>query len=126
MQPGTRLVWNGRVKNADLPWQQVTVRGKKGYVLGANLSVTRPSTALTASARSEGHLDAEEIASSGDAVKALGNGAKAYGAELKHDQVVPQIEALEKIGKKVGADRKGLYAFQRERHLNTAGVGGGK
>jgi uncharacterized protein YgiM (DUF1202 family) len=115
VQPGAALIWNGKVKNAALPWQQVTYNGKKAYVLGSNLSLTKPSEELVAS-QGAGHLDTSEMASSGDAVKALGEGAKAYGQELKADEVVKQIEALEATGKDTPPK---LEAFEKQRNLTV-------
>ena len=122
VQPGTALIWHGKVKGADLPWQQISLHGRRGYVLGSNLSLTKPSDELTVSSASEGNLDADEIASSGDAVKALGPGAKAYGQKLKNETVVPQIETLEKIGVAVGNDPKRLETLQAKNGLNPAGI----
>jgi hypothetical protein len=103
-QPGAALVWKGRVQGAALPWQQVTVNGKRGYVLGSNLSLTKPGDDLEAS---DGVAHVETGASSGDAVKALGEGAQSYAAnhsEQDEAKVAKQLQTLEAISDRVTDD----------------------
>jgi hypothetical protein len=101
-QPGAELVWNGRLKGSSLPWQQVTVNGKKGYVLGSNLSLTKPSDELEAS---DGVAHIDSSASSGDAVKALGEGAQQYAQKHQDEaKTMRQLETLELISARVSDD----------------------
>ena len=102
VQPGTALIWKGKVEGANMPWQQVTVHGRTGYVLGSNLSLTKPSDELEVSDDAQ-HIDS--TASSGDAVKALGGGAQAYAQKHQNEAATAvQMQTLEVISDRVTDD----------------------
>ena len=68
VQPGTEVIWNG-ASPTDKTFHDVTVGGKKGFVLMSNLSPSKVSTEIDSSSGKP--MSAQAFASSGAATKAL-------------------------------------------------------
>lgn len=68
VQPGTEVTWNG-ASDKDKAFHDVTVNGKKGFVLMSNLSPSAPATEIDSSTGKP--MSAQAFASSGAATKAL-------------------------------------------------------
>lgn len=68
LQPGKAVVWNGPDAK-DKAFHQISVDGKKGFVLMSNLSPSAPATEIDSSSGKP--MSAQAFASSGAATKAL-------------------------------------------------------
>jgi hypothetical protein len=68
VQPGTEVVWNG-ASEKDKTFHEISVNGKKGFVLMSNLSPAAPATEIDSTSGKP--MSAQAFASSGAATKAL-------------------------------------------------------
>lgn len=75
VQPGTEVIWNG-ASEKDKQFHEISVGGKKGFVLMANLSPSKPQQELSQSTGKP--MSAQAFASSGAATKALTPAAIKY------------------------------------------------
>lgn len=68
VQPGTEVIWNG-ADTKDKSFHEISVNGKKGYVLMSNLSPSQPVAEIDSTSGKP--MSAQAFASSGAATKAL-------------------------------------------------------
>lgn len=68
LQPGTEVIWNG-ASEKDKQFHEVSVNGKKGYVLMTNLTPNKPTDEISGSTGKP--ISPQAFASSGAATKAL-------------------------------------------------------
>ncbi|ATB34342.1 hypothetical protein [Melittangium boletus] len=111
LQPGHTVSYLGR--EGTTPWHQVTAVTPKGSLQGviyqANLSASPPALEVTSESPDK-PLSPEAFASSGAAIKALGQGAIAYGKSLPLPQSVDQLSKLEDLAKDVEDAQVAAYA----------------
>lgn len=105
LQPGDAVIWRGADKKKPT-WHKVDAKGKSGFVYFANLSAIPPASELLTSPQGSKKVDAQALASSGAAGKALAEGAIRYGnqdeknkGELRPSmrEAVRQTQTLEAI-----------------------------
>jgi hypothetical protein len=99
LQPGQKVVWEG-ADTANKQWHRVKVGAKAGVVFQSNLATQPPQMELVAGERVQ-RIDPQELAGSAAAVKALSEGAIAYGKKKGYTQAVKELQALEQLAQKV-------------------------
>ena len=68
LQPGTEVIWNGP-SDKDKQFHEISLQGKKGFVLMSNLTPNKPQLEIDTSTGKP--MSAQAFASSGAATKAL-------------------------------------------------------
>jgi len=105
LQAGDAVLWRGADKK-NPSWHRVDAKGKSGVVYYANLSATPPQSELLTTPAGVKKVDAQAVASSGAAGKALTEGAVRYGDQPDKNkgdvrptmkEAVRQTETLEAI-----------------------------
>ena len=101
LQPGDEVIWNG-ASEKDKAFHEVQVKGKKGFVLQANLSPTKPAEEVDSSTGKP--ISKQAFASSAAATKALTPAGVKYakGNGVKSSEAAAQIIYVEELNKAKG------------------------
>lgn len=101
LQPGKEVVWNG-TSEKDKRFHDISVDGKKGFVLMSNLSPHQPQTEIDASTGKP--MSAQAFASSGAATKALTPAGVKYAqaSGVKESEAAAEIIYAEEHNKAKG------------------------
>ena len=99
VQPGTEVVWNGPSEK-DKQFHAITVGGKQGFVLMANLSPNKPAGEIDKATGKS--MDTKAFASSGAATKGLTEASLKYSKEKDLNKSTIEVIYAEEHSKNKG------------------------